>query len=165
MKEKCCYCEVVLDSIQCKTSKTEDGYTCCIDCYHKIFNDLFKGTFTYEEGLNTLHNRLKYNELISEYLVIVKKLGKANNEDVDTILEKIISLERCICKLQYHAERQPIVMDINKHYKVVKIILGNNMLNTIFKITDIRGIHISPDDYDTRLMNQEYLNIDKPRAL
>lgn len=162
-KERCCYCEVALDSVQNKTSKTEDGHTVCIDCYHKIFNDLFKGQFTFEEGLTVLHKRLMYEELLQEYLLVVKKLAKANDFTHEKALEEILKLETDICKFLFNSERQPVLQDINKHIKVLTKIMEDNhsILGLIFPIMDIRNISNSSYniDYNTRLLDVEYKNI------
>jgi len=158
--ERCEFCKKEYSNKAGYTTRTTDRRVICIDCYHKIFNIIFKGAFSYEEGLSIWNQNAKYQALISEYLLVIKKLLILNNLELKDVFKNLIDLEELVGLQLYNKFRQPILYRLGEHSVVIKYILSNNLLNIIFKEVNISNINITYDSniQDILTLNTYYTN-------
>jgi hypothetical protein len=106
MIEKCSVCKNQFPSYANKCTHTEDGKTICKPCYDTVADELFKGSFTYKEAIETMDFIKEFTEDIMEYLLIFKKHAIHYGDDEQGLLNKLYKGEDEVSELVFKVPRK-----------------------------------------------------------
>ena len=134
MTDKCDVCD--METNYFNTDKLEGGGIVCTSCYGIVAHFYKKGYLTTEDVFTYNKLQKKYDIILNNYLLVIKKLSIHNKVLFKLLIRKVNKLEDLKAIEVFKKERQ--FLDMGEHADIMTLILENKF----FEICEVP----SPDE-------------------
>lgn len=119
-------------------TKTIDNEPICKGCYDEVHQEIFKGLFTLNEGLEAIFFKQEYKTSVNKYLIILKKNSIKLGVLPETYIAEIMCKENDLALKIFNKTRDILKRD--EHLVIINAILEEENLGNIVSLNSMNNM-------------------------